>query len=135
MAGTIEFEKYNSGDAYKTSFYTLDIAMTGNVVETILGTSTTFAEMYSTDAAKPFNTVRSYELYIDTATDSDKKQTTRIAKVTKDVTNIVDYDYLVTNEPDLSTGVSLAGFEITVKNLSVNPVDMRLVVVCEAKDS
>ncbi len=154
--GTIQFEKVNNGNEYRTAFYTMDAAAVAvydvanaATVKTI--DTEVFAPMYKyeVDPGSGACKVRSYEIYIDNTTGNTGDNgaineaviTNRVAKVTTntnlDATDQASFDIVIESIPTLTNDdgdliVTPAAFTITLRNVTDSIADIRIVLVCEA---
>ena len=138
---TIQFEKYNGGVPFRTSFYTADsTGMLDDGTATITGAGSVFQPTSATDSEPGVGftlSVRSYELYIDTTVSEDDGDANvagtvqRIAKVTTDPTDLVGYDVLVTAASPVGNVTALSAFSVSLQNISGSTADIRTVFVCD----
>jgi len=138
MAGTIQFEKSNGGNAYRTAFYTKDINLDNNSSANF-ATGTTFAPMYEGESA-PSGTpkVRSYEVYVDeTVSSTGDDGTANVSKIVNRLARIAptgdtsgNYDVQVVETNII--GENINSGTLTITNTTGVNADFRVVFVCGA---
>lgn len=153
---TIQFEKYNSGNAFRTGFYTVDVPGLvddgGTTTSTVSGLTAVFAPTSVEDDTPTTEdlTVRSFEIYIDTTPGTGLGDdgeagvageaiiAQRLAKVVDDpdydrITNADGYDVFISGVSDLAANIDLVDgpFELTVENISGSTSDIRVVFVVD----
>ena len=138
MTGTVTFEQYNGGTPYRTVFYTLDSA--GIDVDEVVNITPSgdpsvngvvFAPMISTEEAPEVGDtrVRSYELYIDTQTDTPDKLE-RLAAITHKADGVGDL--FVPLEEVSGIGGPADQFKVQfTNNTGSSDITVRLVLVCD----
>ena len=132
--GTVKFEKYVGWSGRPTVFYSGDAtAIASGSSPTISGF--TFKPLTELAVDPGDAVIRAYEVYIDDSSDTSSDIVTRLARISLDPLEpnwVADGDAEVCITNLNAIGVLASVSSLTVKNLTGNPVDVRVILVGEA---